>query len=434
MNDAAIAPVLAADAVSERKRKNHAQLLASHSDTDAARPPIAAPAAVARPAQIPQAALPGLGLASTATQNAADCGSSLSMQEEGQEEEPQVRRRHTRTALLQRQVAGGLANASTTRRALEQLRLAFLGARGIALHTHVLAVAGGAGEAVLLSQLIYWTRHGTEVVARDGWLFKTAEQWERETGLATKVQRRVRRNLRSRGLLSERAGGLRNRMESRLELTVLAALVAQRIRLQLQRPLNLELFVSDAPAVREFLGPVVVYQRLLMTICPTVEDALLLSRLIRLQQERSSGECVWLEHGRDQWLALTGLTRTEFETARRHLQELGVVLARLLNFPKRIALLLDVPRLAELVCTRAADLRQLATDRRMANLGRQEALATSLADDPADDDGDVPAGSPMQGVLIASNVPVDAGPQAADGQKTLTNQPRAGFGGPRGRG
>jgi hypothetical protein len=64
-----------------------------------------------------------------------------------------------------------------------------------------LARAIGLKESILLCQLIYWTPRSK----RDGgWVYKSAEEFEMETGLSYKEQRRVREVLRNRGLIEER--------------------------------------------------------------------------------------------------------------------------------------------------------------------------------------------------------------------------------------
>jgi hypothetical protein len=62
--------------------------------------------------------------------------------------------------------------------------------RSIAVSLNVMALVDDAAAGILLSQLIYWTRRGVDVLDRDGWVHKTATEWEHETGMSWKVQRR----------------------------------------------------------------------------------------------------------------------------------------------------------------------------------------------------------------------------------------------------
>jgi hypothetical protein len=69
------------------------------------------------------------------------------------------------------------------------------GSTSIAVSCRVAALVDDTTGAVLLSQLIYWSRRGRDMVEREGWVYKTAREWEMETGLTWKMQRRARRIL-----------------------------------------------------------------------------------------------------------------------------------------------------------------------------------------------------------------------------------------------
>ena len=60
--------------------------------------------------------------------------------------------------------------------------------RHIAFHRRLVDLTGNVKAALLLSQAVYWTRHGRDIAQRDGWFHKTAEQWELELGLAASEQ------------------------------------------------------------------------------------------------------------------------------------------------------------------------------------------------------------------------------------------------------
>lgn len=71
----------------------------------------------------------------------------------------------------------------------------------IAYRPEYRAIAGSAAAAVFLAQAIYWTKNKA-AKARDGWFFKTADQWTTETGLTRTEQETARKNLIASGLLS----------------------------------------------------------------------------------------------------------------------------------------------------------------------------------------------------------------------------------------
>jgi hypothetical protein len=59
----------------------------------------------------------------------------------------------------------------------------------------------GIKEAIMLAQLVYWTPRARD---EDGWIYKTAEEMERETSLTYREQKRVRESLRDQGLIEDR--------------------------------------------------------------------------------------------------------------------------------------------------------------------------------------------------------------------------------------
>ena len=74
-----------------------------------------------------------------------------------------------------------------------------------------------------LSQLVYWTRRGRDVVARQGWIYKTREQWFEETGLSREEQENARRRLRRLNLAQEWRGGRPARLYFRIHTGTLSA-------------------------------------------------------------------------------------------------------------------------------------------------------------------------------------------------------------------
>ena len=71
----------------------------------------------------------------------------------------------------------------------------------------------GLKESILLCQLIYWTSRTEDP---DRWVFKSAKEFEIETGLGYKEQRRAREVLRGRGLVEEKASREEHRLYFRI--------------------------------------------------------------------------------------------------------------------------------------------------------------------------------------------------------------------------
>lgn len=60
----------------------------------------------------------------------------------------------------------------------------------------------GLKESIFLCQLIYWTPKASNDKG-DGWIYKSVEALDEETGLSYKEQKRIRQSLKKQGLLDE---------------------------------------------------------------------------------------------------------------------------------------------------------------------------------------------------------------------------------------
>lgn len=192
--------------------------------------------------------------------------------------------------------------------------------RHIAFHRRLVDLTANVKAALLLSQTIYWTRHGRDIASTGGWFLKTTEQWEMETALSVKEQVSAREVLRELAILSEQRMGVPAKLHYRLGVDQLAALLSERIGRACAG-----LDWSDGAAVAELLGPSVAYHRKLAGIGGGVHAGLLLSRalhLTRLQLKRRLD--AWVRSSAAQWSDEIGLTRREQETARRDLLRVGV--------------------------------------------------------------------------------------------------------------
>lgn len=225
--------------------------------------------------------------------------------------------------------------------------------RSIAISLNVMALVDDAAAGILLSQLIYWTRRGVDVIDRDGWVHKTAAEWEHETGMSWKVQRRARAKLERLGLLEERKRTMPARLEFRLKLAALGQLLAQRSDVEIG-VLDLATFTSmDAPLVERLLGRGFLYRSALARVFP-VHSAMMCSRLLAGLKLPTAGEPA-ARHGaarlvamhRERWRSETGLSRDQWQTARRNLLDAQVLIERKHNFPRRVDLAVDLDGLAQ---------------------------------------------------------------------------------------
>ena len=204
--------------------------------------------------------------------------------------------------------------------------------RHIAFHRRLVDLTASVKAAVLLSQSIYWTRHGRDIDEAGGWFLKTTGQWRMETGLSAREQDTARLVLRDLAIIEEQRIGFPARLHFRLCLDQLDALLSDRIG----RPAGL-LDWADGAAVAELLGPSLAYHRRLAGIGGGVHAGLLLSRalyLTRLQVRRQLQE--WVGNSIAEWTQQIGLTRYEQEIARRELASAGVWEEVRLGIPRRL--------------------------------------------------------------------------------------------------
>ena len=87
--------------------------------------------------------------------------------------------------------------------------------RPIAYYPRLAQVVGGIKAAVFLCQLIYWRGKESD---KHGWIYKTAEGWEEETGLSYREQAYARRELKRLKLVEEKHDRINHRMYYRLSL------------------------------------------------------------------------------------------------------------------------------------------------------------------------------------------------------------------------
>jgi hypothetical protein len=78
--------------------------------------------------------------------------------------------------------------------------------------------------AVMLAQLLYWTPRASDDA--DGWVYKSADEWTRETSLSYKEQRKARQRLVRLRVMEERNDRLNHRLYFRVNAKILNDLTA----------------------------------------------------------------------------------------------------------------------------------------------------------------------------------------------------------------
>jgi hypothetical protein len=212
---------------------------------------------------------------------------------------------------------------------------------------------GNTKAALLLSQAIYWLKHGTEIEAQGGWFSKTAEQWEIETGLSRREVDTARRRLREIGLLEEKKIGLPAMPYYRINVERLGELLANRIGRTLPQSLSVQVLRQCKDEwVRQLMGPVIAYNRMLAAVCDSVNAALYLSNAIASQSSAMSVDARgqgWYLRPTNQVTLETGLTRHQQVTARRILRDKGFLVEGIAGVPPRRFSFVDLRKLQQVV-------------------------------------------------------------------------------------
>ena len=185
----------------------------------------------------------------------------------------------------------------------------------VVYYPRVAEVCGNIKSAILLSQALSWTSgYLRQNPGREGWFWKTREEWFLETGLSRWEQESARKRLRKLGVLEEKRMGAPPKLFFRVNLDQLGRLLSTRFDLPFEH-----WDWSDTPAVRSMLGaPVILYRKLAHAV-NGVLPALYLSKVIhahRLALQAQTGQ---------EWLILPvlgtrnrlGLGRYEAQRARR---------------------------------------------------------------------------------------------------------------------
>lgn len=84
----------------------------------------------------------------------------------------------------------------------------------IAFNRHYVALGCGINGALMLSQMVYWSKRTKD---RNGFFYKTQDEWEEETGLGRREQETARKKLRELGFVSEHKRGVPCKVHFKVE-------------------------------------------------------------------------------------------------------------------------------------------------------------------------------------------------------------------------
>lgn len=94
----------------------------------------------------------------------------------------------------------------------------------IAFNRHYVALGCGINGALMLSQMVYWSKRTKD---RNGFFYKTQDEWEEETGLGRREQETARKKLRELGFVSEHKRGVPCKVHFKVEHDALYAALIQ---------------------------------------------------------------------------------------------------------------------------------------------------------------------------------------------------------------
>jgi len=101
---------------------------------------------------------------------------------------------------------------------MNNIAIELLTDRPVAYHPILAKSCGGVAAALFLSQLLYWTGRGK---LADGWVWKSADDMEDETGLTRNEQETARKKLKALGILEEKLKGVPATLHYRVDFDAL---------------------------------------------------------------------------------------------------------------------------------------------------------------------------------------------------------------------
>lgn len=224
---------------------------------------------------------------------------------------------------------------------MRQLLAQLSGQRVIAFNVNLARVCGDVKAALFASQLLYWTRVGPEVQANGGWVFKTREQWQTETGLTRFEQESARKRLQGLALIEQARVGAPPMSCFRIVLPELGKALSSLLNQpQPQQQWSLFALRSSEAHIRQLLGRNMAYYTVFAQITDSMPAAVLLTKALALhtmvlQKSKAQAGAEWFSLTAQQWQDETGLRAAQLRLAKQKLCQLSILQEALQTYPLR---------------------------------------------------------------------------------------------------
>ena len=193
-------------------------------------------------------------------------------------------------------------------------------------YPRLIPLAGGHKGALMLANMLHWTRHlQQQAPEREGWLWKTHEQWGVETGLSRHEIDAAKVELVRKALLQQVKRGMPARTYSRLNLNVLAEALSGLLQLPAHRRITWNW--ENSAAMLQLLGRPTAFYVHLARMLDSATDALHLSFLIQSQRTHMTAAITpeWISPRAQQINERLGLTYKQQLASRKRLAKAGLI-------------------------------------------------------------------------------------------------------------
>ena len=206
--------------------------------------------------------------------------------------------------------------------------------RRVSIHRSLIQITGNdIKTAAFLSQLLYWLRIGTEVEQRDGWIFKSIQQMEYETGLTKTEQRKCKDDLKKLGFIQTGFFGQGRNLAFKINIDAICKAVCAQFGVQNMSQITLEDWrKQELDFFRIYFSDSVVYHMSLVQMTGDIYIAIMLSDILYNCAKNGSETSKLFKRQRlfstatmIEWENRTFITRTTQNRARKFLKHHGLI-------------------------------------------------------------------------------------------------------------